>query len=84
MLIQNKTEEFRNLDYESIPENNISYNGLARHISGFLNSSGGVIIFGVREKREGKHTVPREITWTSIINKETVERNDCIGQRYPA
>lgn len=75
MLIQNKTEEFLYLDYEAIPENNVSFDGLARHVSGFLNSSGGIIVFGIREKQEGQHKIPGEITWNSLITKETVERS---------
>lgn len=74
-LVDDKTEESLNLDYEAIPENNITFDGLARHISGFLNTSGGIVVFGVREMAHGKHKVPCDITWTSLINKETVERS---------
>jgi len=73
-LIENKVEEFLHLDYERIPEKHVKYDGLARHASGFLNTSGGVIVFGVAEKEEnGKH-IPDHITWTSL-KKETIENN---------
>jgi hypothetical protein len=74
-LIDDKTEESLHLDYEAIPESNVTFDGLAKHISGFLNTSGGIVIFGVGEATHGKHKVPSKITWTNLINKETVERS---------
>ncbi len=72
-LIDNETEESLHLDYEEIPKN-AKYDGLADHISGFLNTSGGLIVFGVSETRkEGRH-IPHKITW-STIKKETLENN---------
>lgn len=73
-LIENKTEESLHLDYESIPEKHVKYEGLAEHISGFLNTSGGIIVFGVAEKKENGRIIPDHITWTTI-KKETVENN---------
>jgi predicted HTH transcriptional regulator len=68
-LIDNEIEESLHLDYEEIPRTNVKYEGLAAHISGFLNTAGGIAIFGVSEKK-GK--LPHKITWTSIT-KETLE-----------
>lgn len=70
-LIDNKIEEFLHLDYEAIPSKNVSYDGLSEHISGFLNTSGGIAIFGLAEQ---KKRFPFELTWTRI-KKETVENN---------
>jgi hypothetical protein len=70
-LIDNKIEEFLHLDYEEIPSKNVSYDGLSRHISGFLNTSGGIIIFGLSEQNK---RFPHKFTWTNIT-KETLENN---------
>jgi len=73
-LKENKTKEFLNLDYEEIPQKFPNFNGLAQHISGFLNTSGGVIIFGLSEKKVKGHNLPGDFTWTKIT-KEMVENN---------
>lgn len=70
-LVESRTEESLHLDYERIPAD-VKYDGLAKHISGFLNTSGGIVIFGVSEKKEEKRTIPERITWTTI-SKETLE-----------
>jgi hypothetical protein len=72
-LIDNKTEESLHLDYEEIPID-AKYDGLADHISGFLNTSGGIVVFGVSEKKEEGRHIPYKITW-STIKKETLENN---------
>ena len=69
-LIEDKVEESQHLDYEEIPIKP-KFDGLAKHVSGFLNTSGGVVIFGVSEQ---KNKIPIKITWSSI-RKETVENN---------
>lgn len=73
-LVKDKTEEFLHLDYEQIPAKNVNFNGLAEHISGFLNTSGGLVIFGVSEDEEDGRDVPQGFTWTSI-DKEQVENS---------
>jgi hypothetical protein len=53
-LIDIQFEEFLHLDYETIPsEKKFSVEGLSQHISGFLNSSGGIIVFGLSEQEIG-------------------------------
>jgi Putative DNA-binding domain len=75
MLIDNQVEEFLHLDYEAIPpEKKISFEGLSQHISGFLNGSGGIVVFGLSEKDKELHKIPDDFTWTSL-SKETLERN---------
>lgn len=69
-LIENRVEEFLHLDYERIPAE-VQYDGLAKHISGFLNTAGGIVVFGVSER---KQRIPDKITWTTI-KKETLENN---------
>lgn len=73
-LIENKIEESLSLDFEQIPRTDIEYDGLARHISGFLNTSGGIVVFGLSEKTEKGRNIPYNITWTTI-KKETLENN---------
>ncbi|MGD0644314.1 MAG: ATP-binding protein [Candidatus Bathyarchaeia archaeon] len=75
MLIDNQREEFLHLDYEEIPpEKKISFEGLSQHISGFLNGSGGIVVFGLSEKDKDTHKIPDNFTWTTI-SKETLEIN---------
>ena len=73
-LIENKTEEFLHLDYEEIPRTGVKYDGLAEHVSGFLNTSGGIVVFGVSETEEKGRHIPHDVTWTTI-KKETLENN---------
>ena len=73
-LIESETEESLHLDYEEIPRKNVQYDGLATHISGFLNTSGGAVIFGVSERTTKGRNIPYRITWT-MIKKETIENN---------
>lgn len=73
-LIDNETEESLHLDFEEIPRTDVKYDGLAEHVSGFLNTSGGIVVFGLSErKKKGRH-IPYKITWTTI-RKETLENN---------
>lgn len=73
-LIENETEESLHLDFEEIPRHDVEYDGLAEHISGFLNTSGGIAVFGLSEReKKGRH-IPYKITWTTI-KKETLENN---------
>lgn len=73
-LIENETEESLHLDFEEIPRTDVQYDGLARHISGFLNTSGGIVVFGVSERKKKGRNIPHNITWTTI-KKETLENN---------
>jgi predicted HTH transcriptional regulator len=72
-LIENDIEESQNLEYKQ-PSNNIENdcNLLAERTSGFLNTDGGILIYGVTEKTEKKHRYPSDIKWCSI-NKERLE-----------
>jgi len=69
-LIDKKEVENYTLDYTEIPRKT-SYDELAKVISAFLNTRGGLVIFGVSEI---KNKYPKEITWGSI-SKETLARN---------
>ena len=56
-LRENETKEFLNLDYEEIPQKFLKFKGLAEHVSGFLNTSGGVIVYGLSEKKIKGHII---------------------------
>jgi hypothetical protein len=72
LLIDNKIDESQNLDYKQ-PGGDIQKDcdNLGEVISAFLNTDGGLIIYGVAESadKEG-HRFPTIILW----NKETKER----------
>ena len=69
-LIQEQKIEDYSLDYTEIPKH-ISYEELAKGISAFMNTNGGLVIFGVKEQ---KSMYPKEITW-GHISKETLVRS---------
>ena len=73
LLIKNEIEESQNLEYKQ-PSKNLEEdcNSLAVTISGFLNTDGGILIYGVTEKKVKKHHYPDEVKW-SVTNKETLE-----------
>ena len=45
-------EENSNLDYKAIPAKNINFDEMAKDVSAFANSEGGLLVFGVSEKAE--------------------------------
>jgi len=73
-LIDNETEESLHLDFEEIPRKHAKYDGMAEHVSGFLNTSGGIVVFGLSERKKEGRNIPYNITWTTI-KKETLENN---------
>jgi len=78
-FIDRKIEEGKNLDYKDISIiDNIEK--LAKHVSAFANTEGGLLILGVSEEKElrGKKTVriyPGKITWINhSYNRERLEK----------
>jgi hypothetical protein len=92
LFISQKTpvEENINLDYKSIPVKNINYDELAKDVSAFANSEGGLLLYGVAEKRERDpktktvlRVYPKEITWGNpSLKKETLEQH-LVGKIHP-
>ena len=72
-LIQNKIDESHNLEYKKPSKDlNRDCNNLAEIISGFLNTDGGILLYGVSERKEGNHRYPLGIEWCNIP-KERLE-----------
>ena len=88
-FINKKIEENVNLEYKSIPKK-LDFEELAKDVSAFANSEGGLLILGVSEKEEldqkTKKTYriyPKEITWGEpSLTKEKIEQN-LIGKIHP-
>lgn len=72
-LIQAKIDESQNLEYKE-PSNDLEKdcNNIAEGISGFLNTDGGILIYGVSEIKEGDHRYPTDTKWCSAT-KERLE-----------
>jgi len=72
-LIQNKVDESQNLEYKE-PSKDLSEdcNNLAKSISGFLNTDGGILIYGVSERKEDDHRFPTDAKWCDTA-KERIE-----------
>jgi hypothetical protein len=67
LLIDNKIDESQNLDYKQ-PSGDIhkDCDNLGEVISAFLNTSGGIIVFGIAENRDNsQHRFPDKIIWTT-------------------
>ena len=88
-FISQSIEENLNLDYKSIPQK-INFDELAKDVSAFANSEGGLLIFGVSEKGEvdqkTKKTIriyPESITWGEpSLRKETIDQH-LVGKIHP-
>lgn len=73
ILIQNRIDESQNLEYKEPGKNlNTDCNDLAKAISGFLNTDGGILVYGVSEKKKNKHRIPSDIKWCNFT-KERLE-----------
>lgn len=77
-LITNKIEESLHLDYkapQSLEKNDKRRNELAKDVSAFANSAGGIIIYGITENNIEKH-LPEKIEPLSrkLIDKEWIEQ----------
>jgi len=73
ILIDNKVDESHNLEYTE-PSQNVDKdcNELAKMISGFLNTGGGIIVYGVSEGRKNDHRYPTNLKWIDL-SKERLE-----------
>lgn len=72
-LIKNKVDESQNLEYkEPSKDLNEDCNNLAKAMSGFLNTDGGILVYGVSETEEGDHRYPSDIIWSDTA-KERLE-----------
>lgn len=66
-LIENKIDESQNLEYKEPSRNSDKdCNNLAETISGFLNTDGGIVLYGISEERDGDHRYPIDIKWCDV------------------
>lgn len=72
-LIENRIDESQNLEYKQ-PTDNLQKDCdyLAKAISGFLNTGGGIIIYGVSERKDKEHCYPASMKFCDV-NKERFE-----------
>jgi len=75
-FVSQRIEESLNLDYKNIADYN-KPNELAKDISAFANSAGGLVILGVEEDASDPTRIyPKAITWgDSSLSKETLENH---------
>jgi len=73
LLIQNKIDESQNLEYkEPSKDLNKDCNNLSETISGFLNTDGGILVYGVSERSKGDHRYASDLSWCDTA-KERLE-----------
>jgi len=72
-LIENRIDESQNLEYKEPSEKlQEDCNDVARTICSFLNTDGGIFIYGVSEEEKNGHRYPVDIKWC-CISKERFE-----------
>ncbi|WP_292346323.1 MULTISPECIES: helix-turn-helix domain-containing protein [unclassified Methanoregula] len=78
-FIEQKVQECLTLDYKDFQKFD-DPDGLSEHISAFANSTGGLLILGIREVEN----YPTEITWGDLRRKtrESLE-NRLLSRIYP-
>jgi hypothetical protein len=73
LLIDNRIDESQNLEYKQPSTKlNDECNRLSETISGFLNTDGGIIVYGISELKDKTHSFPDKVIWTRAT-KETLE-----------
>ena len=70
-LIDEKIDESQTLEYKK-PTNNPQKDcdNIAEVIASFLNTEGGIIVYGVSEIREKEHRYPDKIVWSSCAKEK--------------
>jgi hypothetical protein len=69
-LIQNKIDESLTLEYKEPTENSEKdCDDIAKTISGFLNTEGGILVYGMSEKRDADHRYPDNMKWCDLTKE---------------
>jgi len=72
-LIDEKIDESQNLEYKQPTQDpQKDCDNIAEVIASFLNTDGGIIVYGISEKKDKEHRYPDKIMW-SIFTKERLE-----------
>lgn len=73
LLIDNKIDESHNLEYKGATTNTQSdCDNIAVAISSFLNTDGGIVLYGVSETKGSKPKYPNGFSWSNA-SKEQIE-----------
>jgi len=77
-----ESRENTNIEYKEAHQKFININEIGKDVSGFANSEGGIIFYGIKCERDDK-TKPKEISGLDRTNIETLDRVINSHVHYP-